>query len=78
MNLEATIRALHDEGVSFVVIGGVAMFLHGSAHATKDIDFCYERSQANAERLARAMAPFLYVLPELEALEELKRKTGID
>ena len=31
------------------------MGLQGSAHLTKDIDFCYERSPANIERLAAAL-----------------------
>ena len=57
MDPEKTILALHDAGVEFVVIGGVAMGLQGSAHLTKDIDFCYERTPKNMERLARAMGP---------------------
>jgi len=40
MKLEETIRILYDAGVEFVVIGGAAMRLQGSAHLTKDIDFC--------------------------------------
>jgi len=58
MNFEETILILHDAGVEFVVIGGVAMGLQGSAHLTKDIDFCYSRTIKNAERLARALEPF--------------------
>jgi predicted nucleotidyltransferase len=58
MNLEETLRVLYDAGVEFVLIGGAAMGLHGSAHLTKDIDFCYERSKANLERLANALKPY--------------------
>lgn len=58
MDPEKTILALYDAGVEFVIIGGVAMGLQGSAHLTKDIDFCYERTPQNIERLARAIAPF--------------------
>jgi hypothetical protein len=57
MDLESALRALHNERVAFVLTGGAAMALHGSSLITKDIDFCYERSGQNAERLARAMAP---------------------
>jgi hypothetical protein len=57
MDLESACRALYDENVAFVLIGGAAMALQGSSLITKDIDFCYERSKQNAERLARAMAP---------------------
>jgi predicted nucleotidyltransferase len=62
MKLEETIRILYDAGVEFVVIGGVAMGLQGSAHLTKDIDFCYARTTKNMERLARALEPFHPVL----------------
>src|SRR5467141_43811 len=52
MKLEETIRILYDAGAEFVVIGGAAMGLQGSAHLTKDIDFCYARTNKNMERLA--------------------------
>jgi hypothetical protein len=52
MKLEETLRILYDAGVEFVLIGGAAMGLQGSAHLTKDMDFCYERSRPNLERLA--------------------------
>src|SRR5216683_4565069 len=58
MKLEETIRILHGAGVEFVVIGGVAMGLQGSAHLTRDIDFCYARTPENMERLAKALEPF--------------------
>jgi predicted nucleotidyltransferase len=57
-----TILALYEAGVEFVIIGGVAMGLQGSAHLTKDIDFCYERTPRNIERLARALEPFHPIL----------------
>jgi predicted nucleotidyltransferase len=62
MKLEETIRILYDANVEFVVIGGVAMGLQGSAHLTKDIDFCYARTHNNMERLAKALEPFHPVL----------------
>jgi predicted nucleotidyltransferase len=62
MNLEETIRILYDAGVEFVIIGGVAMGLQGSAHLTKDIDFCYARTPKNIERLAKALEPHCPVL----------------
>jgi|SRR5882724_90675 len=57
MDLESALRALYDEKVEAVLIGGAAMALLGCSLNTKDIDFCYQRSKQNAERLARAMAP---------------------
>lgn len=38
------------------------MGLQGSAHLTKDIDFCYSRPAKNIERLAKALEPFHPVL----------------
>jgi hypothetical protein len=46
---------LHEEGVDFIVIGGVASLAHGSPSLTRDLDVCYGRSPANLEALARAL-----------------------
>jgi hypothetical protein len=58
VNLEEALRALYDGGAEFVVIGGAAMQMQGSARLTEDLDFCYLRNQKNIERLANALAPF--------------------
>jgi predicted nucleotidyltransferase len=58
LKLEETLRALYDEEVEFVIIGGAAMQLQGSAYITEDLDFCYERSPNNLQKLARALEPF--------------------
>jgi len=57
VKLEEVLRALFDEDVEVVLIGGGAMQLQGSAYTTEDLDFCYSRTQQNIARLARAMAP---------------------
>lgn len=62
MKLEETIRILYDAGVEFVIIGGAAMGLQGSAHLTRDIDFCYARTLDNFECLERALVPYHPVL----------------
>jgi hypothetical protein len=49
MKLEETLRALFDASVEFVLIGGAAMQMQGSAHLTEDLDFCYARSARNIE-----------------------------
>ena len=54
---EVLLSALKNESVSFIIIGGVAATLHGSARLTNDLDVVYERSPENIERLARALAP---------------------
>ena len=54
---EVLLSALKNEGVSFIIIGGVAATFHGSARLTNDLDVVYERSPDNIERLARALTP---------------------
>lgn len=58
MNLERALHALCDSGVEFVVIGGVAAALHGSAQVTFDLDICYSRLSPNQKRLRDALQPF--------------------
>jgi predicted nucleotidyltransferase len=43
--------------VDFVLIGGMAAILHGSARVTFDVDLVYSRAHENIERLAAALAP---------------------
>jgi hypothetical protein len=50
--------ALQKHRVEFVIIGAVAMVLHGSARVTRDLDICYSRDRSNLDRLARALKPF--------------------
>ena len=49
---------LAEHDVRFVIIGGVALVLHGSARVTRDLDICYARDDENLDRLSRALAPF--------------------
>ena len=58
MQFDKAIQALCDAGVEFIVIGGLAATLHGSAHVTFDLDICYSRTPSNLRRLAAALAPF--------------------
>ena len=51
------LEALDLGGVEFIVIGGVAAALHGSARATLDLDVVYRRSGDNIARLVTALAP---------------------
>ena len=43
--------------VDFIVIGGVAAVVHGSARATFDLDVVYSRAPANLQRLVDALTP---------------------
>jgi predicted nucleotidyltransferase len=51
-------KILYDASLEFVVIGGAAMHLQGSAYVTKDVDFCYSRTPDNMKRLATSLAPY--------------------
>jgi hypothetical protein len=51
LQLVPLLRRLTDEGVDFVVIGGVAVNLQGYARFTKDLDIVYATNAANLERL---------------------------
>lgn len=53
----AAIKLLSVGGVEFIVVGGVAATVHGSAHITYDLDVVYRRTPANIERLTAALAP---------------------
>ena len=51
----ALLRALVAGGVDFVVVGGLAAVLHGSAAITRDLDITYSPDVENLEQLGRAM-----------------------
>jgi len=51
----AICQVLIDHGVEFVIIGGMAARLHGTGHATIDIDICPSPEEANLSNLADAL-----------------------
>ena len=56
-NYAGILRVLVDAEVEFILIGGVAANLHGSAQATYDVDVVYSRKKSNLGRLVKALAP---------------------
>ena len=48
--------ALTDANVEFVVIGGVAVGVHGFVRATKDLDIVPDPALENLTRLAKLLA----------------------
>src|SRR2546430_41760 len=56
-DFEKALAVLTGGGVEFIVIGGVAGTLHGSAFITQDLDVVYSRSRENIRRLANALQP---------------------
>jgi predicted nucleotidyltransferase len=55
LNTERLLRALDEHGVDFVVIGGIAGLVHGSAYPTYDLDVAYARGPDNLEKMAAAL-----------------------
>ena len=49
------LRMFVDEGVEFIVIGGLAGRVRGSPTITNDLDVCYRRDRENLVRLMRAL-----------------------
>jgi len=63
---DALIRRLSEHDVEFVLIGGLAMIVHGSAAITKDLDVCYRRTPDNIVAVTSALAdihPYLRGAP---------------
>lgn len=52
LDIDAILRALGEGGVQFVLIGGVAVGMHGAVRATKDVHIVPRPDRANLERLA--------------------------
>lgn len=57
VDLPAVIKLLSEGRVEFIVIGGIAATVHGSAHMTYDLDLVYRRTPENIERIAATLAP---------------------
>ena len=63
---EAILAALIARGIRFVVIGGVAATVHGSARFTNDIDLCYDTAADNVERLVTLLTEWRAYLRGVE------------
>lgn len=53
-------RALNDQGVRYLLIGGYAVILHGGPRTTKNIDFLIDSSEDNIRRAKKALS----ILPD--------------
>lgn len=52
---EALLKRLHDQGVEFVVVGGICNVLHGATLVTQDVDVCCRFTPPNLRRLEAAV-----------------------
>jgi hypothetical protein len=64
VDLAQVIPPLAEAKVDFILIGGMAAILHGSARVTFDVDPVYSRARENTERLAAALVPYKPYLRE--------------
>jgi predicted nucleotidyltransferase len=60
------IAALVVAGVRFVVVGGVAATIQGSARLTNDLDICYDTAPENVAALVRVLRGWHAYLREVE------------
>ena len=56
-DLEKIAGVLVTSEIKFILIGGWAAALHGSARSTLDVDVVYSRDRENIKRLAAALQP---------------------
>jgi predicted nucleotidyltransferase len=86
---EEILRRLTERGVDFVVIGGIAAVLWGSARMTYDLDICFATDEANLKALGQVLVdleaplkgvaeelPFVPDATTLRRLEVLTLKTS--
>jgi len=63
LDLRALLEELHEGGVRFVLVGGVAVGAHGYVRATEDLDIVPETSAENLRRLGNALVTLEATLP---------------
>jgi hypothetical protein len=69
VDLVGLLRALVDEGIEFIVVGGGAAILHGAPITTFDLDIVPRREAANAEALMGLLSRYGVFI-----IEPMKRK----
>jgi predicted nucleotidyltransferase len=63
----AIFRAFDEQQVEYVLIGGVALNLHGLVRATEDVDLFVRSDAANVEKIRRALRT-IWTDPEIESI----------
>jgi hypothetical protein len=53
--VDELVEVLNTGGVRYIIVGGVAGNLHGTARVTYDLDVVYDRSPDNIERLCSCL-----------------------
>ena len=55
LRADEILRRLTTRGVDYVVVGGIAAVLHGSARNTFDLDLCFATDRANLDALGAVL-----------------------
>ena len=63
---EAILAVLVARNIRFIVVGGVAASVHGSARFTNDIDLCYDTSPDNIDRLVTLLVEWHAYLRDVD------------
>jgi predicted nucleotidyltransferase len=59
-SIKAIARELHEAGVRFLVVGGLAVVAHGYVRGTKDMDLVFDLAPENLERAIAALSRLGY------------------
>jgi hypothetical protein len=77
-DLRSLLKALHEAGVDFIVIGGVAVGAHGFIRGTEDLDVVPDPDPDNLERLADVLDELESRLPTADnRLDVVQRARGV-
>lgn len=57
-DFRSLLTLLAHNSVEYIIVGGAAATVHGSARLTEDLDLAYRRTQDNVSRLVHALAPY--------------------
>ena len=71
------LQTLKAGGVEFILIGGVAANLHGSAQATFDVDVVYSPRRENLQKLVAALGLLLPICGVPRRVSLLSSTSGL-
>jgi hypothetical protein len=72
------LKALHESGARFLVVGAHAMAVHGVPRGTQDLDIWIDRAHDNADRVWHALVAFGAPLSDLDiARSDLERPAQV-
>ena len=74
-NFSDFIRLLEEKKVKYVLVGGLAVLIHGHFRTTKDMDIFYERSEENCRKVLDVIEKFGFKNLRL-TIEDLKDERG--